>query len=75
MSDPCETLSPTFHLISFTTPSSGDGTSIDALSDSSVINGCSVVTGSPGFTSTSITGTSFEVANIGYFDFNDVGHR
>src|ERR1700682_3246154 len=36
---PFETLSPTFTSTDFTTPASGDGTSIDAFSDSSVTSG------------------------------------
>jgi hypothetical protein len=55
---PSDTLSPTLTLISFTTPSTGEGTSIEALSDSSVISDCSALIGSPGFTSTSMIGTS-----------------
>ncbi|PWJ84672.1 hypothetical protein C7441_105292 [Pseudaminobacter salicylatoxidans] len=39
-------------------PAKGDGTSIVALSDSSVSSNCSTATSSPGFTSASITGTS-----------------
>src|SRR5207249_351258 len=39
---------------------SGAGTSIVALSDSSVMSGCSALTESPGFTRTSITGTSLK---------------
>src|ERR1700722_8408787 len=58
MMTPCDTLSPTLTLISWTTPPSGAGTSIVALSDSSVISGSSALTVSPGLTSTSITGTS-----------------
>src|SRR5690348_931176 len=54
---PSETSSPTFTLSSFTVPAALDGTSIVALSDSSVIRLCSFVTVSPAFTSTSITGT------------------
>ena len=41
-------------------PASGLGTSIVALSDSSVISGSSSLTTSPGFTNTSITGTSLK---------------
>ena len=39
-------------------PASGAGTSSVALSDSSVTSGASLSTASPGFTSTSMTGTS-----------------
>jgi len=54
---PSDTSSPTFSLISFTVPANGAGTSMVALSDSSVTRPCSLATLSPGFTSTSITGT------------------
>src|SRR5882672_3763256 len=57
---PCETLSPILTLISFTTPASGEGISIVALSDSSVISDCSLLTASPGLTRTSITSTSLK---------------
>ncbi len=53
---PFDTLSPTLSLSSFTTPACGAGTSIVALSDSSVMSGSSFFTLSPGLTSTSITG-------------------
>ena len=55
---PWETLSPTLIFTSFTTPASGAGTSIVALSDSSVTSESSALTVSPGFTRTSMTGTS-----------------
>ena len=55
---PLATLSPTDTLRSCTTPANGDGTSIVALSDSSVTSGSSSATVSPAETSTSITGTS-----------------
>src|SRR5439155_14877508 len=57
---PSETLSPTLTPISFTTPASGAGTSIVALSDSSVISASSAFTVSPGLTMISITGTSLK---------------
>jgi len=57
MGEPCETLSPTLILSSFTTPAPGDGISIVALSDSSVTRDCSCATASPGLTSTSMTST------------------
>src|SRR5436309_10984487 len=41
--------------IDFTTPSAGDGTSIVALSDSSVTSGVSVLIASPTLTSVSLT--------------------
>jgi hypothetical protein len=45
-------------LSSCTTPANGAGTSIVALSDSSVTSGSSSLTASPGATSTSMIGTS-----------------
>src|SRR5262245_43215081 len=57
---PCDTLSPTLTFSSSTTPPSGAGTSIVALSDSSVTSGSSGFTLSPGLTSTSMTGTSLK---------------
>src|ERR1700687_2587794 len=51
---PSLTLSPSFTLTSFTTPAAGDGTSIVALSDSSVTSESSAFTASPGATSTSM---------------------
>src|SRR5207248_8198287 len=57
---PSETLSPTLTFSSAIAPPMGDGTSIVALSDSSVINGSSGFTVSPLFTCTSITGTSLK---------------
>src|ERR1700688_4775653 len=62
---PFETLSPTFTSTDFTTPASGDGTSIDAFSDSSVTSADSFCTASPGFTKTSITGTSLKSPRSG----------
>src|SRR5262245_12950373 len=60
ISVPSETLSPTFTFNSATVPDSGAGTSIVALSDSSVTSGSSAFTASPAFTSTSMTGTSLK---------------
>src|SRR2546429_8048858 len=60
ISVPSETLSPTFTFSSAIVPPTGDGTSIVALSDSSVINASSGFTASPLFTCTSITGTSLK---------------
>src|SRR5690349_5548387 len=54
---PSDTSSPTFTFTSLTTPAALEGTSMVALSDSSVIRLCSFSTRSPAFTSTSITGT------------------
>ncbi len=45
-----------------------DGISIEALSDSTVISDCSALILSPAFTSTSMTATSVEVANVGHLD-------
>ena len=64
---PCETLSPSLTFSSLTTPASGDGTSIVALSDSSVISESSFLTLSPGLTSTSMTGTSLKSPMSGTF--------
>src|SRR5690606_3380144 len=55
---PSDTASPTLTFTSFTTPAADDGTSIVALSDSSVTRPWSLATVSPTETSTSITGTS-----------------
>src|SRR5439155_3116371 len=55
---PSLTLSPTLTLSSLTTPADGAGTSMVALSDSSVTRASSGLTESPGLTKISITGTS-----------------
>lgn len=60
MGEPSETLSPTLAFSSFTTPPSGEGTSIVALSDSSAIKLSSALMTSPGETSTSMIGTSLK---------------
>ena len=60
ISVPSATLSPTLTFISFTVPAAGAGTSIVALSDSSVTSESSAATMSPGFTNTSMTGTSLK---------------
>src|SRR5258708_170087 len=57
---PSETLSPSLTLMSLTTPSTGDGTSIVALSDSSEMSGSSAFTVSPAFTNTSMIGMSLK---------------
>ncbi len=57
---PSLTLSPCLILSSFTTPADGAGTSIVALSDSSVTSGSSAFTVSPGLTKTSMIGTSLK---------------
>src|SRR5687768_2155313 len=54
---PSETLSPVDTRIFSTVPASGEGTSIVALSDSSVTSGSSTETSSPSETRISITGT------------------
>jgi len=53
-------LSPSFTINSFTTPASGAGISMLALSDSSEISDCSFATSSPGLTRISITSTSLK---------------
>src|SRR3954471_47137 len=58
ISVPSDTVSPTDTFSSATLPAVGDGTSIVALSDSSVMSGSSSATVSPGWTITSMTGTS-----------------
>src|SRR3954451_9877821 len=55
---PSETLSPSLTSSLSTTPATGAGISIVALSDSSVTSGASTSTVSPSFTRSSITGTS-----------------
>src|SRR6185436_3853039 len=55
---PSLTLSPTLTPSDLITPAAGAGTSIVALSDSRVTSESSALTVSPGFTRTSITGTS-----------------
>src|SRR5207248_72128 len=67
MTLPSLTLSPTLSFMSLTTPADGDCTSIVALSDSSVISESSGFTASPGFTNTSITGTSLKSPMSGTF--------
>ena len=58
ISDPVDTLSPVLILISLTVPANGAGTSIEALSPSTVISDCSAATVSPTFTRISVTSTS-----------------
>ena len=67
MVSPWDTRSPTLILNPATVPAAGDGISIVALSDSSVTSGSSGFTTSPGFTSTSITGTSLKSPMSGTF--------
>jgi hypothetical protein len=57
---PSDTLSPTLTFSSLTTPASGEGTSMVALSDSREISESSRATLSPGLTSTSMTGISLK---------------
>ena len=57
---PVTTLSPTLIKISFTTPATGVGTSIDALSPSTLMIDWSTSTVSPTFTIISVTFTSSE---------------
>ena len=59
-SEPIDTLSPTLTTISVILPAAGDGTSMVALSDSSVTSGCSASTVSPALTRISMTGTSLK---------------
>ena len=58
MGVPTETVSPTETLTAVTVPAAGAGTSIVALSDSSVISGSSAATVSPTATWISMIGTS-----------------
>src|SRR5260221_425244 len=67
MGTPSLTLSPTFTRMLFTVPEEGAGTSIVALSLSSVTSESSFFTVSPGFTRTSITGTSLKSPISGTF--------
>ena len=60
MTVPSETPSPTLTRKSLITPSKGAGTSIVALSVSSVMRESSSLTRSPGLTSTSMTGISLK---------------
>src|SRR5450759_257845 len=71
--EPSDTLSPTLTLISFTTPSTGEGTSIVALSDSSEISGSSAFTVSPGFTNSSMIGMSLKSPMSGTLTSTIVG--
>src|SRR5690606_21565044 len=64
---PSDTVSPTLTFTSLTTPAWEDGTSIVALSDSSVARPWSLATVSPTATSTSITGTSSNPPMSGTF--------
>src|SRR3989338_7299045 len=57
ITDPSDTLSPTFTKTDSTTPASDDGTSMLALSPSSVIKGVSIAIVSPALINTAITST------------------
>src|SRR5262245_8610152 len=65
--EPSDTLSPIFTIRLFTVPADGDGISIVALSDSSVISDCSGATSSPGFTRISMTSTLLKSPMSGTF--------
>ena len=60
MVSPWDTRSPTLILMAPTVPAAGDGISIVALSDSSVISGSSALISSPSLTRISMTGTSLK---------------
>ena len=62
---PSDTLSPTLTFTSFTMPSAGDGTSIVALSDSSVTSASSAFTVSPGLDQHFDHRHVLEVADVG----------
>src|SRR5262245_28807949 len=72
---PSLTRSPTLTFRSATFPPSGEGTSIEALSDSSVSSGCSAAMVSPGLTMTSMDRHVFEIADVGNADVGDAGRR
>src|SRR5262245_15342229 len=65
--EPSDTLSPILTIRLFTLPADGDGISIVALSDSSVISDCSGATSSPGFTRISMTSTLLKSPMSGTF--------
>ena len=67
MSESFDTLSPTLTFSWLTFPAAGDGISIVALSDSSVMSDCSFETASPGFTRTSMTSTFLKSPMSGTF--------
>src|SRR3546814_10151143 len=60
MMEPLLTLSPNLTLMAVTTPAFEDGTSMEALSDSTVIRLCSAAMVSPTETMISMTSTSVE---------------
>src|SRR2546429_6827883 len=65
MRSPVLTLPPLLVWSFSTTPTAVEGTSLVALSDSSVTSGESMTTASPGFTSTSMTATSLKLPMSG----------
>src|SRR5437763_13345381 len=65
MRSPVLTLPPLLVWSFSTTPTAVEGTSMVALSDSSVTSGESMTTASPGFTSTSMTATSLKLPMSG----------
>ena len=65
MSEPFSTRSPTPTRSSRTVPAAGEGMSMVALSDSTVISGSSSLTTSPGATWISMTGTSVKSPRSG----------
>ena len=71
---PWLTLSPILIATLFTTPAYGDGTSIDALSDSSVMSGASASTRSALLHLEFDDRDILEVADIGNEDLSDVSH-
>src|SRR4030095_7206134 len=77
---PSLTLSPSLTFTASTVPANGDGTSIVALSDSSVTSASSAFTVSPGFTRMSMTGMSLKSPMSGtltsivlIYEFSSVG--
>ena len=74
MGDPSLTFSPSLTAIDFTTPALGEGTSIEALSDSRVMRGASTATRSPGCTWISTIGTSWKLAHVGNANFPQLTH-
>src|ERR1700730_564117 len=72
---PSLTRSLTLTFNSATTPASGEGTSMEALSDSSVTSGCSGAMLSPGLTMISMIGTSLKIADVGNAHFCNACRR
>jgi hypothetical protein len=67
-------LSPTLTFSSVTTPDTGEGTSMVALSDSSVISESSALTVSPDLDQHFDDRHVLEVADVGNLHFDDVTH-